>query len=445
MSEIIQDITPEQPDGEVELVGKKVNRYDVLELVGRGSMGVLFKAKDVENSRDVALKVLSRKLIYSSRPWYERLVREVEAIARLNHPNIVKGLGCGRQGNLYYLAMEFVEGCSLEDLLRRRGRLPEHASLSITLQVAKALDHANQMGMVHRDIKPKNILVTNTGHVKVTDFGLVKFVGDAYAAEREALIQPDKKFRTPPVLVVGTPRFLSPEQARRAPEIDIRADIYSLGLVLFTMLTGRFPFTGTPVEIVLKQMNEPVPDIREMCPEISEKTAAVVRKMTAKLPEDRYATPADLIVDVTACLIGSLMHNKATRGAADGTEETTVRENDAPPAQNSDAAQNMEAELREASRKKLFCARLATGQRFFFSVREGQESYLGRDIASSEVVIPDPLASKAHCIITCANGEFSITDCGSANGTHVNGKRILNAKLHSGDIIRIGRTEIIVP
>src|SRR5690606_23126244 len=201
--------------------------YEILARIGSGAMGTVFKARQKHMNRVVALKVLKPSLARDAR-YAERLQREARIVAKLNHANIVTGYDLGHEGGYHYFVMEFVEGKSLRQLLGEWGIFPEEQVLDVAIQVAQALDHAFGCGVIHRDVKPANILIDDDGRVKLTDMGLAKVESDL-ALTREGA-------------TVGTPQYISPEHARNPQAADIRSDLYSLGATLFHMATGQTPF-----------------------------------------------------------------------------------------------------------------------------------------------------------------------------------------------------------
>src|SRR5262245_5379236 len=272
-------------------------RYRVLAPVGAGGMGVVYKAEQRMMGRVVALKVMARR--YTANPEaVARFRREVHAAARLNHPNIVTAHDADEAEGLHFLVMEYVEGTSLDRLVRRRGPLSVVTACRCIRQAALGLQHAHEQGMVHRDIKPHNLMVTRKGQVKVLDFGLARLVAEVDApgwSGREPTPGPTVAVTTPS-LVMGTPDYLAPEQARNASAVDIRADIYSLGCVLYFLLTGRPPFagSGTVLEKMVAHSQDEPASVRAAKPEVPEALAAVVARMLAKDPAGRFATPGEV-------------------------------------------------------------------------------------------------------------------------------------------------------
>jgi hypothetical protein len=256
-------------------------RYEILGLLGSGGMGVVYKALQRNLDRVVAVKLLHRRL--TDRPGFaERFAAEVKALARLNHPNVVTAYDADRAGDLHFVAMEYVEGESLDAVVRWRGPLPPDEACGYLRQAAAALQHASEHGIVHRDVKPANLLLTRGGVVKVVDFGLSRLVSDAGGAAGSA----------PPVL--GTPEYMAPEQARHPERADARSDLYALGCTLYFLLAGRPPFAGPGVLQTLLAHQDTAPSpIREVRPDVPGAVAAVLDRLLAKDPAGRFAMPGE--------------------------------------------------------------------------------------------------------------------------------------------------------
>jgi serine/threonine protein kinase/Flp pilus assembly protein TadD len=255
------------------------DRYAVEREVGRGGMATVFLAQDLKHDRRVALKVLHPELAASLGP--ERFLREIKVAARLNHPHIVPLHDSGQAGDLLYYVMPFVEGESLRQRLSRERQLPLDDALQIARNVGAALDYAHRQGVVHRDIKPENVML-HEGEALVTDFGIAKAVT---AAANENLTQTGS--------AVGTPAYMSPEQAAGEAELDGRSDVYSLGCILYEMLAGTAPFTGPTAQAIMsKRFTEPVPSVRTARSMVPEAIEAALTKALARVPADRFATAA---------------------------------------------------------------------------------------------------------------------------------------------------------
>jgi serine/threonine protein kinase len=260
-------------------------KYKLLEHLGAGGMATVFLCEHVSMHRRVAIKVLPPAQAKDPGA-VERFYREARAVATLDHPNLVRAHDIDHQGDMHFLVMEYVEGSSLQDIVRKHGPLSVERAAHYVRQAAVGLDHAHGAGLVHRDIKPGNILVDRSGTVKILDMGLARFFHD----EGDDIT---KKFDESCVL--GTADYCAPEQALNSHEVDIRADIYSLGATFYFLLAGRTPFgQGTTAQkIIWHQVKEPTP-IRELQPEVPEGLAAVLARMMAKQVEDRYQTPAEV-------------------------------------------------------------------------------------------------------------------------------------------------------
>ena len=261
------------------------NRYTRGELLGSGGMAEVYLAHDEVLDRDVALKVLTERHA-ENEEFVERFRREARSAAFLNHPNIVSvyDQGCSEDGT-YYIAMEYIPGGTLKDRILGEGPLAPDTATELSLQVAQALGHAHEHGVIHRDIKSRNILLTEAGYAKVTDFGIARAATATTTSSRSNL-------------VLGTPGYISPEQAM-GKSVDARSDLYSLGVVLYETLTGTLPYSGeSPVSMALKHVDEPPRSPREANPDVPASLNALTAKLLAKDPEDRYASAVELADDL---------------------------------------------------------------------------------------------------------------------------------------------------
>jgi serine/threonine-protein kinase len=258
-------------------------RYEILDRIADGGMSTVYRARRSHDGVVVALKIL-REQYASDREFIERFTREARAAEDLQHPNIVPVHESGRDGSLYYIAMEYVRGVDLKDHLRRLGRLEAGDAERITRAVCDALDYAHRQGIVHRDIKPQNILIASDGTVKVADFGIARALSSLTI--------------TQPGTMLGTVQYLSPEQARGAP-VGRTSDIYALGVVLYEMLTGRVPFEGdTPITIALKHIHDPTPRARAIQPDVPLRLEGVIVKAMAKRGDARYRSAREMAADL---------------------------------------------------------------------------------------------------------------------------------------------------
>nr|WP_306441897.1 serine/threonine-protein kinase [Methyloversatilis sp. XJ19-49] len=264
-----------------------IGRYDVLAEIGRGAMGVVYRAFDPLLDRTVAIKTINMALDPDDIEFYERrFMIEARAAGGLNHPNIVTIHDIGRSGDLAYMAMEYLDGRELKDLINR-GELSFDQALDLAARIADGLAYAHARGVIHRDVKPGNIMVLADGRVKITDFGIARLHGtDA---------------RTQTGLLLGSPRYLSPEQVLgRTP--DTRVDLFSLGVILYEMMTGRSPFIGSDVQSVMYQVIHHIPVAPGVLnPALPALVDLIVAKALAKSPDARYQNAADIADDLRAC------------------------------------------------------------------------------------------------------------------------------------------------
>jgi serine/threonine protein kinase len=259
--------------------------YLLLERLGEGGMGAVFKARNCKLDRVVAVKVIRKERLQSS-DSVRRFQREIRAAGQLRHPNIVHALDADEVGGNYLLVMEYVDGTDLGQLVQNQGPLPVPLARDCIRQAALALAHAHEQGLVHRDIKPSNLLLSSSGQIKLLDLGLARLPASPDGASSTM---------TETGTIIGTPDFLAPEQARRSHDVDIRADLYSLGCTFYFLLTGRPPFPGGTIaeKLVQHQLDEPE-SIERLRGDVPPGLAAVVRKLLAKKPEQRYQTPAEV-------------------------------------------------------------------------------------------------------------------------------------------------------
>jgi len=284
--------------------GFKLGSYLIRGHIGQGGAGTVYLAEHLTLRRPVALKVLAVKE-GTNRGSIERFLREARAAAALDHPNIVRIFDIGQQGPVHYLAMEFIEGNTLDSLIRKNGPFPWQRAVECVLQAAAGLQHAHEKGFIHRDIKPTNLIWAKDGTVKILDMGLARS------------LEPSDKLTEllADGAVLGTADYIAPEQAMNNPDLDIRADIYSLGATFFALLTGRPPFQGTTAQKLIQHQMTLAAPVEGFEKSIPPGLSKIVAKMLAKKPAQRYSTPAAVIAVLQPWLAGP---------PAETTEDTEV-------------------------------------------------------------------------------------------------------------------------
>lgn len=294
------------------------NRYELMEKIGEGGMAVVYKARCTFLDRWVAIKILRDQ--YANNPEFvDRFQREARAAARLAHPNIVSIYDVGEDQGRHFIVMEYVQGENLKDYLSRRGPLTPQTVAEMGQQVAAALAHAHCRGIIHRDIKPHNLLVSPEGQVKVTDFGIAR------AAAASSLTETG--------VVLGSVHYFSPEQAQGGA-VDARSDIYALGVVLYELLTGEPPFTGdSPIAIALSHLDSEPPAVAELCPYVPEDLEQAIMKAMAKDPAHRYQTAGELNRALAPAASRTRAQEEPTRvlTAVPGREKATATRNRPKP------------------------------------------------------------------------------------------------------------------
>lgn len=265
-----------------------LGRYEVVGELGQGAMGVVYKATDPLIDRIVAIKTITLSLAQEEREEYEgRFYQEAKAAGRLSHPNIVTIFDVGRSGDIAYIAMEFLQGRELRDILNDEQLLPVDQVTEIVAQVAQGLAYAHEHGIIHRDVKPSNIMVGRDGHVKITDFGIARMASASV--------------RTQTGMVLGSPKYMSPEQVM-GKLADQRSDIFSLGVMLYEMLTGQAPFVGENVNAIMYQTLNSIPQPpSSLNPAVPDMLNFIVAKALAKDVEHRYQNAKDMANDLRAC------------------------------------------------------------------------------------------------------------------------------------------------
>jgi serine/threonine-protein kinase len=299
-------LSPQQHASVLKKLGIQISPipgYKLLGKIGQGGMGTVYKAIQESVGRTVAIKIMSPSAT-KDKTYVTRFFHEAHAAAQLSHKNLITAIDVGAAGGLYYFVMEYVTGRSCRDLLNAKGPLDEAKALDVAAQLAEVLDHIHAHSLVHRDLKPENILLTAEGVVKLCDLGLAKSthtVGQSITQEGMA---------------VGTPYFMSPEQVRGDKDVDIRADLYSLGATIFFLVTGTHPYEGkSAAETMSMHLNAPVPDPRKATAGLSEDFAHVIQKLLAKDRGERYQKPGDLLDDLRKIEAGHAPHHARQHAA----------------------------------------------------------------------------------------------------------------------------------
>lgn len=263
------------------------NRYEILSLIGQGGMADVYKARDTILNRIVAIKVLRDKLSQDAMALV-RFQREASAASRLSHPNVVDIYDVGEYEGMHYIVMEFIRGRTLKELIAQRGALDVDEAIGIMKQLVSAINHAHENNIIHRDIKPQNVLVKDDGTIKITDFGIAVANGSVQLTFNNT--------------VMGSAHYLAPETTQ-GKEPNEQVDIYSLGIVFYELLTGKVPFTGkTPTEIAIKHLRKPMPFVRDFNPNIPQSVENIILKATAKNLSQRYVSCKEMLYDLIHCL-----------------------------------------------------------------------------------------------------------------------------------------------
>lgn len=380
-----------------DLVGKAWGRFQIIEERGRGGMAVVYKAYDGVLQRTVALKVLL-PVLASNTEFTQRFHREAITAANLRHPNIVVIYDVGSHRSYQYIVMEYLEGPTLQQEIQRTGALPLPKIMTIVGQLTDALDYAHQQGLVHRDIKPANVIISAHDQVTLTDFGLVKAATSAKITGEGA--------------AVGTLKYMSPEQAV-GRELDYHSDIYSLGVVVYEMLTGESPFSGrTPYQTLHELIYEPPPPPSKVNRAVTVRMERAVLKALAKEPDQRYSSAGEF-----ARALASAAGLGVTAEFPSPTERMQRDE----------------------------VLRLIGADGRVYPVHEGEVT-VGRD-TSNDIVIPVVQISRNHLRIRCGPQGCVVTDARSTNGTFVNGVRLppdTPWPLHPEDVLQIGPVQLLV-
>lgn len=311
-------------------------RYEIIERIGSGGMAIVYKAKDALLNRIVTIKVLREQFV-ADEDFVRRFRREAQSAASLSHPNIVSIYDVGKDGETEYIVMEYIEGKNLKELIRDYAPISSEQTLNLGIQIAEAIRHAHEHHIIHRDIKPHNILVTSDGRVKVTDFGIARAVSAATMTHTGD--------------IVGSVHYLSPEQAKGI-QTNEQSDVYSLGIILYELLTGKVPYDGeTPIAIALKHLQEEAVPPTKLNPRVSQALENLVLRAIAKSPEQRYATAKDLLQDLRNVQAGQPVSKLENQGEQD-LESTRVHRSLSKGVNNALASEAKEKDFEGDSVKK---------------------------------------------------------------------------------------------
>jgi serine/threonine protein kinase len=395
-----------------EMIGKTLGKYKLVEEIGRGGMAVIYKAYQESLDRHVAIKVLLMER--ASSDFAERFNREARAVARLSHPNILPIYDFGHEGDLSYIVMKYAPAGTLKGRMGK-SMAPEEAVRFVS-QIAAALDHAHERGVLHRDVKPGNVLLDEEDWVLLGDFGLAKLM----AADVQL---------TASGVGVGTPAYMSPEQVQGL-EVDARTDVYSLGTVLYEMVTGDVPFKAdTPMAVALKHLTDPLPSPRSVKPGLPLEVEQIIVKAMAKDREDRYQSAGEMARTLLQALDEKLSLLPQAQRLPD--RKPSPAPLDVGLKVSTQPALAVGAQL-------LVTSGQIAGQEFALA----GEMRIGRR-GDNDIILPDRQISGHHAHLSVSDGVI-LADVGSRNGTYVNGRRIREPyHLRDGDRIRMGRTELL--
>lgn len=380
-----------------DLTGTAWGRFQIIEERGRGGMAVVYKAYDGVLQRTVALKVLL-SLLAANEEFTRRFRREAVTAANLRHPNIVVIYDVGSHENFQYIVMEYLPGPTLQQEIQSVGAIPMNRCLSILGQLADALDYAHQQGLIHRDVKPANVIIGSRDHATLTDFGLVK------AAKTSKI--------TGQGSALGTLKYMSPEQAA-GKELDNRSDVYSLGVIVYEMLTGESPFTGTtPFQTLQKLMHKPPPPFAAYNAPVPANIEQIVFRALAKDPDKRFSSAGEFARAMLET--AGVQRPRRQRGDTD------------------------------AITRKV-CLLLLGSDGREFPLYAGHSS-VGRDV-SNQIIIPHQQVSRQHARIRCKGTDCTVLDLQSTNGTFLNGVQIPPGEprsLRAGDVLGFGPVSLLV-
>ncbi|WP_376793595.1 protein kinase [Thermogemmatispora sp.] len=396
-----------------DMIGRVIKgRYKLIDERGRGNFATVYVARDLENNHIYAIKVLHVELAGDSE-LLARFQREARILLHLSDPHIVRIIDYGEDHNMHFIVMDYIDGQNLKYHTITYGPLKPSRALNYAHQIVEGLDVAYRHGVVHRDIKPQNILINTKDVVKITDFGLAR------SSETVTLTRSN--------MFMGTPYYIAPEQAESGRSADTRSDLYSVATVLFEMLTGHPPFEGeTAVDIVIKHMNEKVPSICRQRPGLPPEMDQFFQKAMAKAPTERYQTPQEFLAALEQ------LQQRVHELGVDERAEPPEGERPAPP--------------RLPPQKQARLVVIATGQVFPLT---GEQMVVGRHDPIlgiyPEINLMDKTVGRRHAYIRNQHGTFTVEDLNALNKTRLNGVVLAPHEEHvlkDGDILRFGSVEV---
>ena len=406
-----------------DMIGRVIkDRYKLIDERGRGSFATVYVARDTENNHIYAVKVMHLELSNDGE-LLARFQREAHILLNLSDPHIVRIVDYGNDNNMHFIVMDYVDGQNLKYHMITQGRMEPLRALNYARQIAEGLETAQRQGVVHRDIKPQNILINSRDAVKITDFGLAR------SRETVTLTQSN--------VFMGTAYYISPEQAESGRSADTRSDLYSVATVLFEMLAGTPPFEGdTAVDIVIKHMNEKVPSICRIRHDLPIEMDYFMQKAMAKSPNDRYATPQEFIAALEQIQerIQAMPPAERGVGSANGGNEGN--------AGNGGQSQG----LPMAPQKQGRLVVISSGQLIPLA---GEVMVVGRQDPIlgiyPDVSLPDKTVGRRHAHLRNQHGTFTVEDLNALNKTRLNGVTLTPHEervLKDGDILRFGSVEV---
>jgi eukaryotic-like serine/threonine-protein kinase len=392
------------------MIGKRVSgRYKLLEVIGDGGMAIVYRAKDLILDRDVAVKVL-RSEFNKDEDFIRRFKREAESATSLDHPNIVSIYDVGEDEEIYFIVMEYVQGKTLKQYIKEHGKLSVEESLHIMKQIVSGMAVAHDHGIIHRDIKPHNILITENGTAKLTDFGIALAITSATITHTNSIL--------------GSVHYFSPEQARGGIA-NAKSDIYSFGAVLYEMVTGRVPFVGeSPVSVALKHLQENVIEPRRLNPEIPQSVENIILKALAKNPLKRYDNAQELLSDMNSALEPERMYEQKWNEDSDEDEKTKFIPPVVPPVEEK-PVQKEEEKAPEKKKKKWWLILLIT---FLL---------LGGATVAAFTILPDVFYVQEVNVPDVVGDDYEDAfDKLKAKGLDVKRQEVFDPEIEDGHVIR---------